>query len=87
MVALQRATRRVKKGKDRLVNVFSDSKTSLEVLTGPKTYHPLAHEARRDIFNILVEGRVVRLFWVRVHVVIAGNERTDELARRAAVTK
>ncbi|GBP78445.1 hypothetical protein EVAR_52250_1 [Eumeta japonica] len=49
MVALQRAIRMVKNGKDGLVNIFSDSKSSLEVLTGPKTYHPLAQEARHDI--------------------------------------
>ncbi|GBP01739.1 hypothetical protein EVAR_72846_1 [Eumeta japonica] len=35
----------VKNGKDGLVNIFSDSRSSLEVLAGPKTYHPLAHEA------------------------------------------
>ncbi|GBP15051.1 hypothetical protein EVAR_6691_1 [Eumeta japonica] len=87
MVALQRAIRRVKKSKDGLVNVFSDSRSALEVLTGPKTYHPLAHEARRDISEIVAKGRAVRLFWVKAHAGIAGNERADELARRAALTK
>ncbi|GBP96467.1 Putative 115 kDa protein in type-1 retrotransposable element R1DM [Eumeta japonica] len=82
MVALQRAIRRVKNGKDGLVNIFSDSRSSLEVLAGPKTYHPLAHEARRDISEIVAEGRAVR-----AHAGIAGNERADELARRAALTK
>ncbi|GBP85307.1 hypothetical protein EVAR_63646_1 [Eumeta japonica] len=87
MVALQRAIRRVKNGKDGLVNIFSESKSSLEVLTGPRTYHPLAHEPRRDISEIIAEGRAVRLFWVRAHAGIASNERADELARRAALTK
>ncbi|GBP24894.1 hypothetical protein EVAR_14228_1 [Eumeta japonica] len=77
----------VKKGKDGLVNVLSDSRSALEVLTGPKTYHPLVHEARRDISEIIAEGRAVRLFWVRAHVGIAGNKPADELARRTALTK
>ncbi|GBP19503.1 hypothetical protein EVAR_102050_1 [Eumeta japonica] len=86
MATLQRAIRRVKNGKDGLVNVFSDSRSSLEVLTGPKIYHPLTHEARRDISEIVAEGRAVR-FWIRAHARIAGNERADELARRAGLTK
>ncbi|GBP23736.1 hypothetical protein EVAR_13692_1 [Eumeta japonica] len=87
MIALQRTIRRVKNGKDKLVNIFRNSRSSLEVLTGPKTYRPLAREAKRDIFEIVVEGRTVRLFWVRAHAETASNERADELAKQAALTK
>ncbi|GBP98469.1 Putative 115 kDa protein in type-1 retrotransposable element R1DM [Eumeta japonica] len=72
MVALQRAIRRVKNGKDGLVNIFSDSRSSWRYWPA-KTYHPLAHEARRDISEIVAEGRAVRLFWVRAHAGIAGT--------------
>ncbi|GBP20382.1 hypothetical protein EVAR_14631_1 [Eumeta japonica] len=74
MVALQRAIRRVKNGKDGLVSIFNDSRSSLEVLTSLKTYCPLAHENRRHISEIAVENRVLRLFWVRAHARIADNE-------------
>ncbi|GBP66483.1 Eukaryotic translation initiation factor 4 gamma 3 [Eumeta japonica] len=62
-------------------------RSALKVLTGPKTYHPLAHETRRDISEIVAEGKAVRLFWVKANARIAGNHRANELARRAAFTK
>ncbi|GBP61926.1 hypothetical protein EVAR_44982_1 [Eumeta japonica] len=87
MVALQRVIRRVRSGEDWLVNTLSDYRSSLEVLTGPKTYPLLTHEYRRDISVIVVEGRAVRLFELEHYVGIAGNECAQELARRAALTR
>ncbi|GBP60882.1 hypothetical protein EVAR_26781_1 [Eumeta japonica] len=74
---LQRAIRKIKNGNNGLVNIFSDSRSSLEILICSKTYLSLAHEARRDLFEVVARGRAVRLFWVRAHVGIAENERTD----------
>ncbi|GBP68792.1 hypothetical protein EVAR_36554_1 [Eumeta japonica] len=48
MVALQRPIRRIKKCKNGLLNIFSDSRSSLEILIDPKTYQHLAHEAGRQ---------------------------------------
>ncbi|GBP26930.1 hypothetical protein EVAR_95716_1 [Eumeta japonica] len=83
MVALQRAIRKAENGKYGLVNIFSDFRCFLELLTDPKIYHLLTHEARREISEIVAEGKAVRLFWVRVHAGIVGNE----LTRLAALTK
>ncbi|GBP14733.1 hypothetical protein EVAR_9635_1 [Eumeta japonica] len=55
MVALERAIQRVKNGKDTLVNVFSESRSALEVLTGP-----LAREARRDISDIVAHAALTK---------------------------
>ncbi|GBP21030.1 hypothetical protein EVAR_11061_1 [Eumeta japonica] len=78
MFALHRAIKRVKEGKDRLVNIFSDSKSSLQMLTAPKptTLWPMQRQDIRDI----VGRQEVRLFWVQ-------RERADELARNAALKR
>ncbi|GBP55462.1 hypothetical protein EVAR_42638_1 [Eumeta japonica] len=65
MVALQKAMWRVKNAKDGLVNVFNDSISALEELTGPKTYHPLAHEARRDISASLRKAGLCAYFGLK----------------------
>ncbi|GBP54224.1 hypothetical protein EVAR_43249_1 [Eumeta japonica] len=72
---------------DQLVNIFSVSKPSLQMLTDLITYNLLAHVVKRDILDIVAEGRRVRLFWVRAHATTTGNERADELARNAALKK
>ncbi|GBP89157.1 hypothetical protein EVAR_70199_1 [Eumeta japonica] len=87
MVALQRTILKVKKDKDRLVNIFSSSRSSLEILSGSKTYHLLAHKARHYISKTVKEGRAVCLFWVIAHARMEGNERTDEIARRTVLKK
>ncbi|GBP48447.1 hypothetical protein EVAR_32849_1 [Eumeta japonica] len=43
--------------------------------------------ARRDILDIVAEGRKVHLFWVRAHSGTTGNERADELTRKTALKK
>ncbi|GBP77676.1 hypothetical protein EVAR_57061_1 [Eumeta japonica] len=42
--------------KNWLFNILSDSRSPLEVLTWPKTYHPLAHETRRDLWAALIKN-------------------------------
>ncbi|GBP91332.1 hypothetical protein EVAR_57749_1 [Eumeta japonica] len=85
MFALHRAIKRVKKGKDRLVNIFSDSKSSLQMLTAPKTYNPLAHAAPRHQ-GYRCGRQEVRLFWVRAHAEPRATS-ADELARNAALKR
>lgn len=69
------------------VNIFSDSRSSLNLLRSPAVTHPLAAEIKQSVRRIREEGRHVRLFWLRAHVGTPGNERADELAKNAALNK
>lgn len=84
LYALHRAVLRAKESGREVVNILSDSRSSLELLSNPATLHPLAKEIKEGISKIRAEGRQVRLFWLRAHVGTEGNERADELAKTAA---
>ncbi|GBP34758.1 hypothetical protein EVAR_25763_1 [Eumeta japonica] len=64
----------VKNGNNGLVDIFSDSRSFLEVLTGPKSYHPLAHEARRDLFEIFAEGKAVQCAYSGLECMLESRE-------------
>ncbi|XP_026747007.1 uncharacterized protein LOC113508250 [Trichoplusia ni] len=64
-----------------------DSRSSLDLLRCPRATHQLAHNIKEMVRGIREEGRNVKLFWLRAHVGILGNERADELAKKAALTK
>ncbi|CAH2096611.1 unnamed protein product [Euphydryas editha] len=87
MYALFRAVDMVRKSKESSINILSDSRSSLDLLKSPLATHPLAMEMKRCIRQIQEENRTVRFFWLKAHVGIPGNERADELAKKAALTK
>lgn len=84
LYALHRAVDLAKNSSKELVNILSDSRSSLELLGNPKTIHPLTGKIKESIKEIRADGREVRLFWLRAHVGTAGNERADQLAKQAA---
>ncbi|GBP96912.1 hypothetical protein EVAR_84165_1 [Eumeta japonica] len=78
------AIKRVKEGKDRLVNIFSDSKSSLQMLTAKTT--TLWPMQRVNIRDIVAEGRKCAYSGCG-HAGTTGNRRADELARNAALKR
>nr|XP_034839897.1 uncharacterized protein LOC117995994 [Maniola hyperantus] len=87
MYALYRATDVAIKCKDKQINIYSDSKSSLETIQNLKSYHPLAFEIRQNLKKLKDKQKIIRLFWIRAHVGVEGNERADQLAKEAAITK
>lgn len=85
MYALYQATEIILEGPEDSANVFSDSRSSLELLKNPDTFHPLAFQIRQNISKIKANGKNIQLFWIRAHVGVEGNERADHLAKLAAL--
>lgn len=77
LLALHRVIQMVQKTKEREVSIFSDSKSSLEMLASPTPPHRLALAAQRAMGVICAGGGSIRLHWVRAHIGTQGNERAD----------
>ncbi|GBP19862.1 hypothetical protein EVAR_75155_1 [Eumeta japonica] len=74
----------VKASQEKVVNILSDLRSSLELLRNPRAGHPLAHAIRESTRNANDEGKKIRFYWLRAHVGTKSNERADELAKIAA---
>ncbi|XP_069364907.1 uncharacterized protein [Maniola hyperantus] len=88
MYALYRATDVAIKCKDKQI-MITDSKSSLETIQNLKSYDPLAFEIGQNLKKLKNEQKIIRLFWIRAHVGVEGNERADQYktTEKAAVTK
>lgn len=85
MYALYRATQLVLDSDEMEASILSDSRSALEAIKNPKTFHPLAFKIRQALEKLNDRDRPVRLFWIRAHKGAEGNERINELAKQAAL--
>lgn len=87
LLAILRATELAEKMTDTNVHILSDSRSSLESVINNNSANPLAFSIAGNIAKLQAAGVDVQLVWVRAHVGLPGNERADELAKRAAHKK
>lgn len=84
LFALHKAVQQAHQSGHPVVNIMSDSRSSLELLGNPKLTHPLVKAVRETLEQLKAEERELRFFWIRAHIGTPGNERADELAKVAA---
>ncbi|KAJ0175534.1 hypothetical protein K1T71_008693 [Dendrolimus kikuchii] len=82
MYALYQATKYACNSGVSKINIFSDSRTSLEVLKKPGHTNPLAFATKSNLKIFALKGGEVRIFWKRSHIGVQRNERAD-LAKQA----
>ncbi|XP_063827121.1 uncharacterized protein LOC135076627 [Ostrinia nubilalis] len=68
-----------------IFSIYSDSRSALETITRGVSLHPLVIETRKNIQEAAENGKTIKLFWIKAHAGMEGNERADELAKEAAL--
>ncbi|GBP82542.1 Retrovirus-related Pol polyprotein from type-1 retrotransposable element R1 4 [Eumeta japonica] len=64
MYALYRAVAMVKASREKVVNILSDSRSSLELLSNPRAGHPLAHAIKESTRNANAEEKEIHFYWL-----------------------
>ena len=84
LVAISKALCYVEVGTEDLHLILTDSLSSLLALRSFNPRHPFVHDILSRLTSLDQAGKSVQFCWVPSHVGIAGNERADVAAGRAA---
>ena len=69
---------------DKIIYIWSDSKSSIDALASIKTKTRTVSIAIQTL-NKLATNNKVTIAWIKAHIGIPGNERADELAKAATI--
>lgn len=87
LYAIHRAVELVKKKQIFNATILSDSRSSLDALSSQWSLNPIVKKTHETLEALASDGVRVTFFWLRAHVGTPGNERADELAKKAALYK
>jgi len=71
------------RSKEKNFIIFSDSRSSLEAISGFKLEIDIVQNIIKDYTNLVNTGKTIILCWISSHVNIRGNERADTAAKSA----
>lgn len=86
LLALLKATEEVLSGGAATYNIFCDARSALDVIASGESLHPLAFKITKNLKTITERNQEIRLFWIKAHIGLEGNERADVLAKEAALS-
>ncbi|KAJ2937984.1 hypothetical protein O0L34_g14267 [Tuta absoluta] len=85
LYALCGATELALNNKAEKCSIYCDSRSALELVANGISLHPLAVKIRSNLTACIHKKKEVKLYWIKAHVGLEGNERADELAKDAAL--
>ncbi|KAL0828769.1 hypothetical protein ABMA28_003683 [Loxostege sticticalis] len=87
LLALQKATELALSHKAKAFNIYCDSRSALETIAAGVSLHPIAYNICQNLNTIRGSSKTVKLFWIKAHAGLEGNERADVLAKAAVDIK
>nr|XP_037877577.1 uncharacterized protein LOC119631160 [Bombyx mori] len=75
LFAINSATEEILRCSEDSFGIFSDSRSSLDILKNGNSTHPLVTKITKNINNIKLQKKQITLHWIKAHNGLEGNER------------